>query len=145
MIYTTLTKKALRLSFEAHKDQVDKDNIPYVFHPYEVAEAMDDETSVCVALLHDIIEDTDYTARNLRDMGFPEEIVTAVEVLTHSKAVPYMDYVARVKENPLAKKVKLADLKHNMTRERMEHPTKQDIARWEKYEKAYEFLTQTGE
>ncbi len=74
MIYTELTKRAMGLCFEAHKDQLDKSGLPYVFHPYHVAEQMDDEVSTVVALLHDVVEDSDYTIGNLRSMGFPEEV-----------------------------------------------------------------------
>ncbi len=70
MIYTELTKKALRLCFEAHKDQLDKSGLPYVFHPFHLAEQMDAEETVCVALLHDVVEDTDYTLEDLIAMGF---------------------------------------------------------------------------
>ena len=70
MIYTTGTKKALKLCFEAHKEQVDKSGAPYVFHPFHLAEQMKDERTTIVALLHDVVEDTDYTFDNLRNMGF---------------------------------------------------------------------------
>ena len=70
MIYTEMTKKALKLCFEAHKEQIDKSGMPYVFHPFHLAEQMQDEETTIVALLHDVIEDTDYTLDDLRKMGF---------------------------------------------------------------------------
>lgn len=70
MIYTVLTKKAMKLCFEAHKDQVDKSGLPYVFHPFHLAEQMTDELSTIAALLHDVVEDTSYTFTDLREMGF---------------------------------------------------------------------------
>ena len=94
MIYTALTKKALRLCFEAHKDQTDKSGLPYVFHSFHLVEQMTDEVTAAVALLHDVAEDTPYTLDDLRGMGFPTEVIDALRLLTHDPAVPYMDYVA---------------------------------------------------
>ena len=113
MIYTKMTKKALRICFNAHINQVDKTGMPYVFHPFHLAEQMDDEDSVCVALLHDVVEDTDITFNDLINEGFNENVISALKLLTHIDDTPYMEYVARIKENPLARRVKLADLYHN--------------------------------
>ena len=113
MIYTTLTKKALKICFNAHKDQVDKTGMPYVFHPFHLAEQMDTEDAVCVALLHDTVEDTDISFEDLINEGFNDSIINALKLLTHNDDTPYLEYVARIKENPLARKVKLADLRHN--------------------------------
>lgn len=113
MIYTDLTKKALKLCFEAHKEQVDKTGLPYVFHPFHLAEQMDDELSTVCALLHDVVEDTDITSEDLGTMGFPAEVLEVLALLTHDPAVPYMDYVKNLSINPTARKVKLADLAHN--------------------------------
>ena len=138
MIYTALTKKALKLCFEAHKDQVDKTDVPYVFHPFHLAEQMTDEITTVCALLHDVVEDTDYTLADLAEMGFPDEVIDALALLTHDPAVPYMDYVAAVAVNPVARAVKIADLKHNSDLTRME-PSQIDewaIKRNEKYKKA---------
>ena len=96
MIYTALTKKALRISFNAHHTQVDKSGMPYVYHPFHVAEQMDDEYSTCVALLHDVAEDSDMTLSDLRAEGFPDEVIDALALLTHDKSVPYMDYIKRL-------------------------------------------------
>ena len=118
MIYTPLTKKAMKLCFEAHKDQVDKCGMPYVFHPYHLAEQMTDEDTITAALLHDVVEDTDYTLEDLEKLGFSPQVLEAVALLTHADDVPYLEYVAKLKHNPIAKAVKLADLDHNsdMTR-----------------------------
>ncbi len=113
MIYTTLTKKALKICFNAHKEQVDKTGMPYVFHPFYLAEQMDSEDSVCVALLHDVVEDTNVTFDDLINEGFNDNIINALKLLTHNDDTPYMEYVKRIKENQIATKVKLADLKHN--------------------------------
>lgn len=120
MLYTPLTNKALRLCFEAHKNQVDKGGIPYVFHPFHLAEQMETEEEICVALLHDVVEDTDRTLDQIAAEGFPPCVVEALTLLTHKDGTPYLDYVKNLKSNPLAAKVKLADLRHNSTPGRMQ-------------------------
>ena len=140
MIYTPQTKKAMRLMFEAHKDAWDKSGVPYVFHPFHVAEQMDDEASTIVALLHDVVEDTDYTLDDLREMGFSEEVCDALDCMTPRKGVPYMDYIMKIRQNPLATKVKLADLAHNSDRTRFDRMTEQDYRREEKYREAIRLL-----
>jgi (p)ppGpp synthase/HD superfamily hydrolase len=140
MIYTSLTKKALKLCFEAHKDQVDKSGMPYVFHPFHLAEQMTDEATTVVALLHDVVEDSDITFEDLEKQGFGVEIIIALKLLTHSKNIPYMDYVAEIKKNEIATKVKLADLKHNSDLTRLSVVDEKALKRKEKYEKAIKFL-----
>ena len=140
MIYTNLTKKALKLCFESHKEQVDKSGMPYVFHPFHLAEQMTDEATTVVALLHDIVEDTDISFENLKMQGFSDEIIRALKLLTHDKSVSYMDYVAEIKKNRIATKVKLADLKHNSDLTRLSVVDEKALKRKEKYEKAIKFL-----
>ena len=82
MLYTPLTKKALKLAYAAHAGQVDKAGMPYIFHPYEVALQVQAEEEVCAALLHDVVEDTDWTMEDLRAAGFPETVLEAVQLLT---------------------------------------------------------------
>lgn len=142
MIYTALTKKALSLCFEAHKDQVDKSGLPYVFHPFHLAMEMTDELSTVVALLHDVIEDTDYTLQDLENMGFPPAVLDAIDLMTHREGVPYMEYVAAIQTNPLARIVKMADLRHNSNIARVDNPTEKDYARVEKYRQAMALLEQ---
>ncbi len=141
MIYTEQTRKALRLCFEAHKDQVDKTDVPYVFHPFHLAEQMQDEATTTVALLHDVVEDTDYTLEDLKEMGFAPEVLEAVALLTHDPHVPYMEYLAAIKPNPIARTVKLADLAHNSDPSRPVEITDWIRERWELYKTAKEFLT----
>ena len=142
MIYTDLTKKALKLCFEAHKNQLDKSGLPYVFHPFHLAEQMTDEITTIVALLHDVVEDTGYTLDDLCGMGFPEEAIGALALLTHDPAVPYMDYVAAVKPNPVARAVKLADLRHNSDLSRLGMIDEKALERVQKYHKAIALLEQ---
>ena len=140
MIYTSMTKKALKLCFEAHKDQVDKSGIPYVFHPYHLAEQMLTEETTVVALLHDLVEDTAYTLEDLTGMGFGRNITDAIALMTHEKGADYMEYVRRIKENPIAKAVKLADLRHNSDITRLDQVDEKALNRREKYLKAIAFL-----
>ena len=140
MIYTDLTKKAIKIAFDAHRNQTDKSGMPYVTHPLHLAEQMPDEVSVCVALLHDVVEDSEYTLEDLAKEGFPEEITGRVALLTHDESVPYMDYVAALKDDPVAKRVKLADLRHNSDLSRIDHPTERDFERIKKYQTAIAFL-----
>ena len=142
MIYTNLTKKALKLCFEAHKEQVDKSGMPYVFHPFHLAEQMTDEETTVVALLHDVVEDTELTFEGLEKQGFGEEIISALKLLTHNDDTPYMDYVAKIKNNKIATAVKLADLKHNSDLSRLDTVDEKALKRKEKYEKAIKLLTE---
>ena len=113
MIYTSLTIKAMSIAYDAHHGQQDKSGVPYVFHPLHLAEQMDDEISCCAALLHDVVEDTDITLEQLAK-DFPPQVVEAVRLLTHDPDTDYYNYVRAIKGNPIAVKVKLADLAHNM-------------------------------
>lgn len=141
MIYTDLTKKALKLCFDAHKNQVDKTGMPYVFHPFHLAEQMSDEISTICALLHDVVEDTEYTFNDIRNMGFPQEVIEVLMLLTHEDSVPYMEYVEKIGENPIAKQVKLVDLRHNSDLTRLNIVDEKALARVEKYQKAITFLS----
>lgn len=143
MIYTALTKKAMCLCFEAHKDQVDKSGTPYVFHPFHLAEQMQDEYTTVTALLHDVVEDTDYTIEDLIDMDYPREVIEALQLLTHTNSVPYLDYVKAIKNNPIAKAVKLADLQHNSDTSRLDEITQDALNRVEKYKKAINLLSES--
>lgn len=142
MIYTELTKKAMRIAYDAHQGQFDECGVPYVFHPLHLAEQMTDEKACCAALLHDVLEDTDVTADNLREMGMPIDVVFAVQLLTHEEGVDYMDYVRKIKPNAIAKAVKLADLAHNSDLSRLARVTGEDMERNRKYVEAKAILTE---
>lgn len=140
MIYTQKTKQALKLCFEAHKEQTDKSGLPYVFHPFHLAEQMHTEETTIVALLHDVLEDTDYTLADLTAQGFDKAITDALALLTHDDATEYMDYVRAIKKNPIAKAVKLADLRHNSDLSRLDTVDEKALERREKYQKAIALL-----
>lgn len=133
MIYTEMTKRALALCFEAHKDQKDKSGLPYVFHPFHLAEQMEDEDTTIVALLHDVIEDTEYTIEDLQKAGFTQNVISAIALMTHDPQMPYMEYVRAIKSNPIARAVKLADLRHNSDMTRLDIITQRDEERSQKY------------
>lgn len=140
MIYTENTKKAIRIMFQYQKDQIGKDGLPYVFHPWHVAESMKDEKSTIVAILHDVIEDTDLTLEDLKKEGFSDDILMALALLTHDKSEDYFEYIKRISTNPIAKDVKKSDLKHNSDLNRLSEVTQKDEERVKKYQKCLNYL-----
>lgn len=145
MIYTDMTRAAIKIMWAVHKEQTDKSGVPYVFHPWHVAEQMEDEETAAAALLHDVIEDSDVTAEDLLAAGISERVVAAVKLLSHDDDEPYMEYLARIKHDPIARAVKLADLGHNSDISRFDRPmTERDVQRLEKYKKAIAMLTEQG-
>ena len=144
MVYTPLTIRAMQIAYDAHHGQTDKAGVPYIFHPLLLAEQMDDEVSCCCALLHDVVEDTEVTMEELA-REFPAEIIAVLKLLTHGEDVPYFDYVRTIKGNPIAMKIKLADIAHNSDQTRCVGSglTEEKLACWkEKYEKATKILTE---
>jgi (p)ppGpp synthase/HD superfamily hydrolase len=140
MIYTPLTKKAMKFAYQAHQGQTDKSGLPYIYHPMHIAEQMEDESTTVCALLHDVVEDTHYTLEDLIQQGYPSEIIEALSLLTHNKGIPYMDYVRKINSNKIASTVKLADLQHNSDLSRLEVIDDDALKRIEKYRKAMQIL-----
>lgn len=141
MVYTDLTNKAMIVAERAHRGQKDKSGVPYIFHPIHLAEQMEDEISTCVALLHDVVEDTKITFEMLSAEGFGDEIIEPLRLLTHKREVPYFDYVRALAHNSVARRVKLADLRHNSDSARLPKPLNEyDIMRAEKYREATRIL-----
>ena len=145
MIYTDLTRKAMKLAYDAHHGQLDKSGVPYIFHPFHLAEQMNDEYTTCAALLHDVVEDTDVTLKELEAI-FPSEVTEAVKLLTHSKNTDYFEYVREIGTNRIAKAIKLADLRHNSDMSRLGGTELAESAetakRLEKYAAAIKLLTE---
>ena len=142
MIYTPLTNRAMQIAYQAHHGQTDKVGLPYIYHPIHLAEQMDDEISCCVALLHDTVEDTEITFSDL-EKEFPPEVLDALRLLTHGEDVDYFDYVRAIKQNPVAVKVKMADLVHNSDQTRCvgSDLTAEKLSGWQvKYAKARQIL-----
>ena len=132
---------ALSIARKAHEGQLDKAGVDYIEHPIYVASQVDTEEEKAVALLHDVIEDSLVSAEELLQAGLPETVVTAVQVLTKKKEQDYQTYLETVKKNPLARVVKLADLKHNSDLSRLSSITEKDRERLKKYKKAIDFLS----
>lgn len=128
----------MNIAYKAHDKQKDKGGFPYINHPLHLAEQMDDEYSTCVALLHDVVEDSNITCTDLSKI-FPYDVINAVNLLTRRNGELYADYIGRIKKNPIATKVKLADLVHNMDKTRcIDNPLKVELL--EKYLMAYTIL-----
>lgn len=142
MLYTPLTRKAMKIAYDAHHGQVDKGGLPYIFHPLHLAEEMEDEVSCCAALLHDVAEDTSVTLEDLAK-EFPPEVIAVLELLTHREDVPYFDYVRSIRANPIAVKIKLADIAHNSDQSRCPEMSEEHRRYFRhKYETAKAILTE---
>ena len=138
--YTPRTKKAMQIAFSIHRDQCDKGGLPYIYHPVHIAEQMDTEDEICVALLHDVMEDSSMRPEDLRREGFSDRIITALLLLTHKENIPYREYIAAIKTNPLAAKIKLADLRHNTDISRLETIDEKVKCRLQKYQESISLL-----
>lgn len=132
---------ALAIAKKAHAGQVDKAGVDYIQHPLYVASQVNTEQEKAVALLHDVIEDSDITAADLLASGLSKEVVTAVQILTKKKGQSYQEYLGKVKSNNLARVVKLADLKHNSDLSRLKSVTNTDYERVKKYKNAIYYLS----
>lgn len=106
-------ERAIEIAIEAHAGQRDRAGQPYILHPLRVMLAQDDDASRVVAVLHDVVEDSDWTPDDLRREGFPEGIIVALDALTRREGEPYMDYIDRAGANQTAREVKIADLRDN--------------------------------
>ena len=133
--------RAIELAKQHHEGQTDKAGKPYIEHPLRVMNQVESEEEKIVAVLHDIVEDTDISLNELRNEGFSEEVVSAVECLTKQDGENYDSYIERISFNPLAVKIKLADLEDNRDLTRLPEVTDKDLERIEKYDKALEKLT----
>jgi len=135
-----LLEKAISIALAEHKGQKDKGGNPYILHPLRVMLSVETIEEKIVALLHDVIEDSNITIQNLIEEHFPEEILKAIILLTKKQNQSYEDYILAIKKNSLANKVKLADLKDNMDKKRLLNITEKDKARLKKYRYAYKML-----
>ena len=133
-------ERAIEIAVSAHKGQVDKAGKPYILHPLRLMFKMNNENEMIAAVLHDVVEDTEWTIEKLQAEGFDAKVITAVNLLTHNKKVPYKKYIENIKTNKMALKVKLADLEDNMDIKRIAHPKFRDYARVAEYLKYYNEL-----
>lgn len=135
-----IIKTAFEIAQRAHKGQKDKAGQPYISHPIRVSESVHTDEEKAVALLHDVIEDSEITLTDLRAHGLPDAVVDAVDCMTKRKGESYESYLWRVKSNLIARVVKIADMEHNSDLSRLPHPSSSDYERLEKYRKGLEFL-----
>jgi len=135
-----LLEKGIAIAVDAHAGQVDKAGRPYILHPLHLMLQMDEAEAQLTAVLHDVVEDSDITLADLAGLGFPDSVLTALNLLTHRRGVPYDEYIDAIAANPLATRVKLADLTHNMDIRRLAVVTKKDTERMAKYARAVDRL-----
>ena len=131
---------ALDIATKAHKGQFDKAGAPYIFHPIRVANRCLTDEEKIVALLHDVIEDSNITSSDLLSYGFPRTIVEAILSVTRNEDESYEDFVKRARLNPIGRQVKIHDLEDNLDITRLAQVTENDIARLNKYISAYRYL-----
>ena len=138
----SLLQKAIAIAVQAHHRQTRKNGLPFVLHPLRVACALRTETERIVAVLHDVVEDTSWTFDDLRREGFPEHILQALDCVTKREGESYDDFVTRAASNPIARRVKLADLEDNMNVRDLAQVTARDAERLAKYLKAWHRLSE---
>ena len=132
---------AIALAAMAHKGQADKDGAPYIFHPLRMMLSLSDPAERIVAVLHDVVEDTEWTLDGLRAEGFSEPIIAAIEAVTKREGESYEEFIRRSGANAIGRRVKLADLADNSDVTRLGPViSERDHARLEKYRKAIEAL-----
>ena len=136
----TQTEIAKSIAHAAHEGQLDKAGKPYIEHPRTVADAVEGDTAKAVAWLHDVVEDSSMTFDDLQAAGIAPEVINHLQLLTHDKSVPYMEYIAALKNDLVAREVKLADLRHNSDLSRLNTITDKDRERLAKYQQALELL-----
>ena len=133
-------EKAISIAAQAHEGQRDKAGAPYILHPLRVMMKMATEAEQITAVLHDVVEDTDWTMEQLQQEGYNREILDALDCLARRDGEEYGDFIKRVKQNPLSVKVKIADLEDNLNVSRLKEVTEADATRFEKYKLALRIL-----
>jgi (p)ppGpp synthase/HD superfamily hydrolase len=128
---------ALALALEAHRGMVDKGGAPYILHPLRLMMKMDSASAMMAAVLHDVVEDSDCNLARLRELGFGEDVVTAVDSLTRRENESYEEFIERAGRNPIGRQVKLADLEDNMDIRRIANPSAKDMERLQKYRRSW--------
>jgi len=145
MTKTATLEDAVSIAAQAHCGQKDKAGSPYLLHPLRMMMQMKSETAMIVAVLHDVVEDSDWTLEQLRERGFSEEVLTAIDCVTNRTGENYEQFIERAQTNPIAREVKIADLEDNMNIRRIDQITPKDSERLEKYHKSWRLLTNAGE
>lgn len=133
--------QAIIIATKAHADQVDKAGQPYILHPLRLMFKFQTELEMTVAVLHDVVEDSDITPDDLRNLGFSNTVLDAIDCLTKRDNEDYDHFILRVSKNNLAKKIKIEDIKDNLDITRLNKITEKDLARVAKYHRALSVLT----
>ena len=129
--------RAIALASQAHVEQREKSGAPYIMHPLRLMLRMETEAEMIVAILHDVVEDTPWTFDQLRNEGFSEEVIAALDCVTRRSTETYEQFVDRARDNAIARKVKLADLEDNMDLRRLPDLTPKSLDRMKKYHDAW--------
>jgi (p)ppGpp synthase/HD superfamily hydrolase len=137
---TATLEDAITIAAQAHKGQTDKAGAPYILHPLRLMMQMKTESEMMTAILHDVVEDSDWTIEKLREQGFSEEVLEALECVTNREGESYEQFIERAGTNPIARRVKIADLEDNMDVKRLESLTEKDATRIAKYLRAWTSL-----
>ena len=135
-----MIEKALQIAIKAHKGQTDVGDKPYILHVLRVMNSLDNDEEKITAILHDVVEDTDWTFNKLKKEGFSNEIIEAIDSVTKRKGEDYFAFVNRSKNNIIGRIVKIADIKDNANIKRIDNPKKKDFERVERYKKALKIL-----
>lgn len=135
---------AIRIAAEAHKGQTDKSGSRYILHPLRMMMKMKSETAMIVAVLHDVVEDTDWTFDKFREAGFSEEVLAALDGVTNRTSESYDQFIERAQHDPIIREVKIADLEDNMNMQRIEEVKPKDLERFAKYHLSWRKLTKAG-
>ncbi len=137
-------ENAIKIAAQAHQGQKDKAGAPYILHPLRMMMRLKTEAEMITAILHDVVEDTDWTIEKLRENGFSEEVLEAVECVTNREGESYEQFIERAGKNPIARQVKIADLEDNMNIQRIGEISPKDLERLEKYHKSWSVLTKSA-
>ena len=133
-------EKAIEIASRAHAGQKLKDGMPYILHPLRIMSQVDSLEQMMVAVMHDVVEDTDVTLEDIKKAGFSEAVIEGVRLMTHDEDLSYGDYIDRLKDNTIARKVKLADMRHNIDLLRIPEVKDKDLERCRKYHQAISYL-----
>lgn len=138
----SLLETAIQIAVEAHAGQTQRNGQPYILHPLRVMNRVHTEEEKIVAILHDVVEDTEWTLAQLEERGFAPHLLHAIDCLTKREGEAYEDFVTRSASDPIAIQVKLADLEDNMDIRRLREVTPEDLGRLQKYLKAWHRITE---
>ncbi|HED37191.1 MAG TPA: GTP pyrophosphokinase [Ignavibacteria bacterium] len=133
-------ESAVLIAIKAHQNQIDKGGLPYILHPLRIMIKMQTDEEMIVAMLHDVVEDSKISLKDISKYEFDKKIMSALKVLTYSTDQNYEDYIKKISKNKLASKIKIADLKDNLNLNRLPYLNKKDLERINKYHKALKYL-----